>query len=306
MLNGSFISYIFLYVRDLAAARAFYERQLGFRVVEEDAAAVKYDAGGVLLALNRVSDFELSLSDSPDSLLVFYAPAIHPVVAGLRANAAGIGEVERYEIGAVAELRDADGHCFSVYEPSEELLGWPSGRKLGALLAWEADRRLPDRAAEPSATGQRLIGSCPLVYLFLFVRDVAEASAFYGGLLGLKLLERSPCSAGGPEDGVAKYDGGGLMLTTHYSDGLANKAVDLSRHKGLAVVFNVDDIERTTDELRTAGLTFGSGIIKSEIGKIISFSDPNGHAFYLYKASEAARASPSGSRIRQIADEYGR
>jgi catechol 2,3-dioxygenase-like lactoylglutathione lyase family enzyme len=307
MLKNSRVSYVFLYVRDLAIARSFYEKKLGFRVVEEDSAAVKYDAGDVILALNRASDYGLILSDSPDSLLVFYTPSIEPVVDRLRDASVEVGTVDRYEIGAVAELKDPDGHAFSVYEPSQEALAWPSGSKIRAIISdshigglnggLNAERRL-------HSNRPHWLGDCKMIYLFLFVRDAAEAAAFYDGVLGLKLLECSACSGGGPQNGVVKYDGGGVILTTHYSDQLAKKAVDSSRDKGLAVVFNVDNIERASDELRSTGLTFGSRIINSEIGKVIRFSDPNGHGFYLHEASVQAHGWPSGQKVRDVITKY--
>ena len=91
MLTNAQISYIFLYVRDLGAARSFYEGKLGFRVVEEDAAAVKYDAGDIMLALNRASDYGVDLTGPRDSLLVFHTGAIDPVVDRLRRDAVEIG-----------------------------------------------------------------------------------------------------------------------------------------------------------------------------------------------------------------------
>jgi catechol 2,3-dioxygenase-like lactoylglutathione lyase family enzyme len=304
MLKSVNTSYIFLYVRDLAAARRYYEQKLGFRIVEQDARAVKYDAGDIMLALNSASDYGLTLHDAPDSLLVFHTGSIEPVVERLRRSDVKVGDIDRYEIGALAELKDPDSHCLSVYEPSAEALGWPSAGKIRAILGKKVAGKLRNGGAAPGGAGRDMLGDCPMIYLFLFIRDPAVSAAFYGGLLGLNLLECSACSAGGPDNGVAKYDAGSIILTTHHSEELAKKAVDTSRHKGLSVVFNVDDIEHATDDLRTAGLTFASGIINSGIGKIIRFSDPDGHDYYLHEPSSAARDLPSGRKTRDLIAKY--
>ena len=302
MLTNAQISYIFLYVRDLGAARSFYEGKLGFRVVEEDAAAVKYDAGDIMLALNRASDYGVDLTGPRDSLLVFHTGAIDPVVDRLRRDAVGVGAIDRYEIGALAEFKDPDGHNLSLYEPSTEALTWPSADKIRAIVGPPGE---PGGVRGQVSGPQDRIGDCRMVYLFLFVRDAAEAAAFYGDLLGLELLEKSECSAsGGGDEGVAKYDGGSIILTTHYSDTVAARAPGERRHKGLAVVFNVADIERMTDALRTAGLKFGSPISTSEIGRIIRFADPNGHSFYLHEPSVMARDWASGQKIRDLVTKY--
>jgi hypothetical protein len=39
---------------------------------------------------------------------------------------------------------------------------------------------------------------------------------------------------------------------------------------------------------------------KSRIGTIASLQDPSGHQIYLYEPSEAALASPSGAKIKEI------
>jgi catechol 2,3-dioxygenase-like lactoylglutathione lyase family enzyme len=305
MLTNAQISYIFLYVRDLAVTRQFYEQKLGFRVVEEDGRAAKYDAGDVMLALNRASDFDLTLSDSPEALLVFHTPNVERVAHRLRQNGVAVGPLSSYEIGTVAELKDPDGHELSLYEPSPEALDWPSADKIRTIVGLTTSPRSRNGNAGGTADVRKeLLGAYPLIYLFLFVRDVAEAAGFYGKVLGLNSLEHSACSAGGPDNGVVKYDGGGIILTTHHADRLTGKAFDRSRHRGLAVVFNVDNIERTTDELRTSGLRFDSSINSSEIGKIIRFSDPNGHSFYLHEPSVSMGTSPSGRKVSVMVTKY--
>ena len=57
-------------------------------------------------------------------------------------------------------------------------------------------------------------------YLFWFVPDSADAVAFDQAILGLNAIEGVHCCnpACPPEKkGIAKYDVGGLLLTTHQS-----------------------------------------------------------------------------------------
>src|SRR5690606_21334647 len=87
MTDNRFV-YMFLYAQDLSTTRRFYEDVLGFRVLEEDSAAVKYDAGEIILALNRARDHGVDASQEPirDELMVFHVSDIDAMRAALEAR----------------------------------------------------------------------------------------------------------------------------------------------------------------------------------------------------------------------------
>lgn len=290
MLADSHLAYLFVYVTDLPRARAFYEDTLGLGVLEEDAAAVKYETGQVMLALNRAADYGLSLDGQPDesSLIVFHVQDIDAARADLEERGVSFaGPTERYDIGATAAFFDPDGHGLMLYEPSEESMTWPSGETIRAILS--RDRDQPDGSPGPGLNGR------PLLYLFLFVRDTAEAEAFYRDALGLRLLEVDPVA------GVAKYDVGSLILATHLSAGEGDVGPPVSAGpKSIAPTFLVRSIDEAVRGLADRGVAFPHSIARVNVGGIARFQDPNGHLFYLYEPSSWALTLPSGPRIGRL------
>lgn len=281
-LCGTSAVYIFVYVRDLAASRTFYENVLGLRVLEEDPGAVKYDAGGVILALNRATDFGVDIdSGRGSSLLVFHVDDVDRMRAALEANGAVFDETLRYEIGATAACYDPDGHCVTLYQPSPEAMGWPSGRKYQELVR-------PVR--RESVTG---LGDSPLVYVFLFVPDIEAAAGFYRDALRLPVLEVDE------DEGVVKYDAGGLILATHPIEGVDETVVGAARRKSMSIVFHVDDAEAAYRRLRQV-VAFANPPSSPAIGTVARFEDPSGHIFHLYQPSVAAMTWPSGAKLREI------
>jgi catechol 2,3-dioxygenase-like lactoylglutathione lyase family enzyme len=145
------------------------------------------------------------------------------------------------------------------------------------------------------------------------VRDPDEAFDLYAKRLGLIDLEGGPCSraSNADEDGVVKYDTGGVILTTHSLETVREedeiidhpcppRTVNPAQMGGKAIVFHVADIDAAVDELRALGIRFTNGVSRSSIGAIADFIDPSGHCFYLYQPSDDAQRTPSGRKIDQI------
>lgn len=308
MLTDHRIVYLFLYVRDLAASRDFFERALGLRVIEEDEGSVKYDTGEVILALNRAADYGVALPTEHDHStdIVFLVENLDEARVALEARGVRFTETHRYEIGAITDFYDPDGHWFTLYETSQESLTWPSGDRI------EAVRALHPNPAKESSESFRLDGK-PLIYLFLFVRDADEAVSVYGDALGLRDLEGGPCSraSNADEEGVVKYDTGGVILTTHSLETVREedeiidhpcppRTVNPVEMGGKAVVFHTSDIETAVKDLTERAVTFPRGITRSEIGAVAQFVDPSGHVFYLYEPSTEAMRAPAGEHLRRI------
>jgi len=307
MLTDHRIVYLFLYVRDLAASREFFENALGLRVIEEDDGSVKYDTGEVILALNRAADYGITLPNEHDHStdIVFLVENVDEARAALEARGVQFTETHRYEIGAITDFYDPDGHWFTLYETSDESLTWPSGDRIEAVRALHPNRK-------KTLESFKLDGK-PLIYLFLFVRDANEAVRVYAEALGLRDIEGGPCSraSNADEEGVVKYDTGGIILTTHSLETVREedeiidhpcppRTVNPKEMGGKAVVFHTSDIETAVKDLSERGLTFPRGVTRSDIGATVEFADPSGHVFYLYEPSAKAKRSPAGEHLRRI------
>lgn len=332
-LTRSPVVYLIVYVRDLGISRTYYEQHLGLKALEADQGSVKYDCGPVILCLNRASQYGIQLPEGRDesTQIVFLVRDVHTLQPALEARGVTFATKTPYvyEAGVVGDFYDPDGHHLVLYEPSEEALSWPSGEPIQAIWAGTGEPPLASGAArngtarngavavqDPPATRTDLDGS-PIIYLFQFVTNSDEALTFYHDGLGLTALEGGPCSrtSGGDEEGVVKYEAGGLMLSTHHTHAEQEdpdhghvcppRFFDPERAKGVAAVFGVTDVEREVQILATTGVQFPRGVQDTEIGKIAQFQDGSGHLYYLYEASAGALALPSGPKVRELLETYG-
>jgi predicted enzyme related to lactoylglutathione lyase len=307
MLKNSRLLYLFVYVKDLSASRAYYEQKLGFHLLEEDADSAKYDAGEIILALNKADNYGIKTGTAPDdtSIIVFHVDDIDAMRSAMEEKGVEFsGATDRYEIGATATFYDPDGHCFALYEPSAEAMMWPSADRIRKILGANGTSAKPDQASRKSAKtrGREVInkltlGTRKMVYLFLFVRDTAEALEFYNKKLGLTCVENSP------EAGVAKYNAGGIILATHLvasEEGARAKREDLESMRSIAPVFHVSDVESVFAKLSADKVTFVTDPTRSSIGITAQFKDPSGHTLYLYEPSPAALDWPSGDKVKHI------
>ena len=314
-LAGARVGYLILYVYDVAESRDFYERRLGLRVIEGDEDSVKLDAGRVIVALHRASDYGVTLAGRRDdaSDVVFLVDDLNAARADLEARGVSFIRRRTYEIGRVTDFYDPNGHRLMIYEPSATALSWPSAEKLREV--WRACGRggsdLIGPAAAPEGGGG--LDGKPLVYLFMFVPSSAEADAFYEGALGLLPVERVHCCnpACPPEEkGIAKYDAGGMLLTTHhvhrspvvddFGRVYSPRALDPEHTRGIAPVFLVDDIHAAAGRLRARGVRFTQEPVKSQIGDVARFEAATGHAFFLYQPWPEALKWPTGAKVGEI------
>ena len=320
VLGASPVVYLILYVNDLVQSRAFYEGKLGLAVLEADEASIKFDAGRVVLCLHRATDYGVTLAGRRDdaSDIVFLVDDVNAVRASLEARGVEFVRRRTYEIGLVTDFYDPNGHRLMIYQPSEKALSWPSGAKLrelwrtagrgtGALIGAPAVEVPGDAAANQGLAGK------PLVYLFMFVPDSADAAAFYQSVLGLNAIENVHCCnpACPPEEkGIAKYDAGGLLLTTHhihrspvvddFGKVYSPRVAEPAHVKGIVPVFYVRDLPGVIDKLRSHGVSFLGDVRHSHIGDLAQFEAPTGHLFYLYAPSPGALQWPVGLKLRQL------
>lgn len=314
-LAGARVGFLILYVYDVAESREFYERRLGLRVIEADEDSVKLDAGRVILSLHRASDYGVTLAGRRDdaSDVVFLVDDLNAVRAELEARGVSFIRRRTYEIGRVTDFYDPNGHRLMIYEPSATALSWPSAEKLRAV--WRACGK---GAAEPigpasAPAGAGGLDGKPLVYLFLFVPSSAEADAFYEGDLGLPPVERVHCCnpACPPEEkGIAKYDVGGMLLTTHhihrspvvddFGRVYSPRALDPEHTRGIAPVFLVHGLAEVAERLGARGVRFTQGPVRSQIGEVARFEAPTGHPFFLYEPAAEVLKWPAGAKVEEM------
>lgn len=299
MLTDSRLAHLALFSADLRLTREFYGDVLGYEPLDEDDVSITYDAGQVMLRLTREDAYGLTAPRSRDrsSDITLLVPDRDRVQAALEQRGVKFSRVLDYEVGATADFYDPDGHWFSIYEPSDEAMTWPSAEKIRAL---RSDAATPTAAA----SGRIGLGGTALLYLFLFVRDRESTFAFYHDALGLENIEGGSCKQGATHqhDGVIKYDAGGALITTHELDDpkLAERVLDPAHMGGIASVFHVQDLHAEIAALGEAGVTFADRPISCSMGVIARFEDPCGHVYCLYEPSAAALARPSGRRLEHI------
>lgn len=326
-LSGARVSHLIVYVNDLAESRAFYEGQLGLRLIEADEASAKYDAGMLILVLHRAADYGVSLAGRRDdsSDVVFLVDDINATRAALEARGVTFVRRRTYEIGLVTDFYDPNGHRLMIYQPSEKALSWASGEKLrevwrasgqgGSELIGPAAHPAPTSAADGGPPG---LDGKPLVYLFMFVPSSDEALAFYQGDLGLCAVERVHCCnpACPPEErGIAKYDCGGLLLTTHhihrspvvddFGRVYSPRTLDPEHTKGIAPVFLVSGIRDVVTRLRASGVRVTNDVVKSQIGDVAKFESTTGHTFYVYEPWAQVLKWPAGAKVEEILATLG-
>jgi catechol 2,3-dioxygenase-like lactoylglutathione lyase family enzyme len=107
MLSASQLAQLIVSTRDLPAAADFYHRRLGLPLLAGDGAEVRVDAGGAEIRLCR--DRFTSAAGGPAARDVACSP------------------VRWHDVGALASVRDPDGHRIMLCQPSPAALDGPVG-----------------------------------------------------------------------------------------------------------------------------------------------------------------------------------
>jgi catechol 2,3-dioxygenase-like lactoylglutathione lyase family enzyme len=319
MIADSRVVYLFVYVTDLERSRAFYADTLGLEVIDEDEGSVMFDAGEVIFALNRAADYGIELPEDRDNStdIVFLVDDLRAMQAALEARGVTFIPAVWYSVGGIADFYDPDGHWLTLYEPSKEAMTWPSGERIASVIQARKRRNGtgPKSSAATRAAGsdELTLAGSELIYIFFFVPDADEAEIFYNQQLGLRDLEGGPCSqeTTDDEEGVIKYDTGGVLLTTHFFEptrqpqeveehGCPPRDLDVERMKGAAPAFYVPDVQRVVNELKKRRPGFDPKVYRESVGVIARCEDPGGHMFFLYEPSREALATRPGRKIQEI------
>lgn len=292
---------IVLFVSNMVASRSFYEHTLGLRALAVNPHVTMYSAGHVQLCLLQAAEHGVALQDGPDRSvdITFLVDNFPRCRDGLTARGVQFSRTLEYSIGMTADFYDPDGHWFSLYQPSEAALEWPSGPKLEALASGLPMGHLrPVSPADAAAQGDDLQGhdlaDAFIAYVFLFFSDPDVAAGFYGDTLGLDVLEGGPCRripTRAPV-GVVKYDVGTTMLTTHHveSDDKRFRVATVGTD-GVAMAFQVADLTTAAAALSRRGIVFSGRPSESPIGRLARFMDPAGHVLLLREPAQEVEGS---------------
>jgi catechol 2,3-dioxygenase-like lactoylglutathione lyase family enzyme len=191
--TGLDLDTIVLFVSNPAASRAFYEHTLGLRTLAADSQAALYSAGHVRLCLLSAAEHGVVLANGLDRSvdITFAVDDFARCHDALEARGLRFSRTLEYSIGITADFFDPDGHWFSLYQPSAGAMRRESGALLRTLTA-----RLPTRhhreVRSVDGAGDDLADAF-IAYLFLFFGDPEAAADFYGGSLGLHVVEGGAC-----------------------------------------------------------------------------------------------------------------
>jgi catechol 2,3-dioxygenase-like lactoylglutathione lyase family enzyme len=141
----------------------------------------------------------------------------------------------------------------------------------------------------PSPPGSQGVAAAPrMVYLIVYVSDLADSRAFYEGRLGLNVIEE--------DDHSVKLSAGLTIL-------LLNRAGDHGielpgrPNESAGMVFLVDDLRGACRALERRGVAFAGQQVDVG-GAVADCFDPNGHRILLYAPSRRTREiEDRGSRI---------
>jgi catechol 2,3-dioxygenase-like lactoylglutathione lyase family enzyme len=276
---------IVLFVSDLAVSRSFYQHTLGLRPLAVRSDIATYSAGHVQLCLMPAAEHGVKLPDGRDRSadITFMVESFSRCHAALAARGVRFSRTREYSIGVTADFYDPDGYWYSLYQPSEDAKGWPSGPKLEALVS----------GLGANVPGDDLAHAF-IAYVFLLITDPDVAADFYGNVLGLEAIEGGPCRripTSAPV-GVVKYDVGATMLATHHveSDDQVLR-VAMAGTGGVAVAFGVADLASAVADLSGRGVTFSGLPFESPIGRLARFVDPAGRVFLLHEPTQQEERS---------------
>ena len=103
-------------------------------------------------------------------------------------------------------------------------------------------------------------------------RDFAQASAFYGDVLGLRRSKRWGKMPAG------EYEAGSLTIAIMQSDAFG---IEFAPHKH-PIALHVDDVEAARAELEQQGVTFAAATMDSGVCHMAHFQDPDGNQLMLH------------------------
>jgi catechol 2,3-dioxygenase len=268
-----------LTVSDLGRARSFYEHALGLQAAELDDGAIALGASGQRSLIELRGDSSAPALNRRATGL-YHLAILVPTRLDLALAIQRLSEARWPLDGAsdhlVSEalyLSDPDGNGIEIYRdrPREQ---WPrtAGRLEMATLPLDLQALVGELSAS-SARQQTVAHGTVMGHVHLQVADLAQAEAFYHGLLGFDVTVRGYpgalfVSAGGYHHhiGLNTWHSAGASPPAPGSVGLRSFAVQLPHAEGL---------DRILARIRQAGVEIES----SPAGAVVR--DPSGNAVLL-------------------------
>jgi catechol 2,3-dioxygenase-like lactoylglutathione lyase family enzyme len=315
-LRDSPLVMIWRRVSSLPNSQAFANRVLQLPTLGKDPISVMYDGGGVILGfaiqeaqpsnepvLNACSEVGLQdffLQNNPASAIVFAPADFKAALRNLYTDRTIVTAPEKSDAGECLRFVDDDGNFSCFYRPSRSaLLDHPAGEKLSSILKNRWPRkgaRLVDAVFEGDSREDAALRN-PVVGFDLLVTDLAKSKRYYTDVLGFKLLDSS--------DQEAKLDVGDLVLTLRVEP--TNMLVQFLRKSGRLlgdwIVFHTEEIKKTSNDLRAAGVAFPAGIETSLIGQVAYFTDPDGYSLALWEPSGKTKMIDFNPALGRILSE---
>jgi catechol 2,3-dioxygenase-like lactoylglutathione lyase family enzyme len=112
-----------------------------------------------------------------------------------------------------------------------------------------------------------------IIWAGLLVADLEGAVAFYGDVLGLRLLEA--------DDGCALFDAGRGALFELWPAGQAAPSPKTPERQSLRIAFRVEDLDAAVSELTARGVRFFGEVGEYRGQRWINFADPEGNRLEL-------------------------
>lgn len=136
-----------------------------------------------------------------------------------------------------------------------------------------------------------MVGISVLEGIILYSEDLDKAKAFYRDLLGLPVLLE--------ENHVVHFDAGSVRLAIHrYPTGEKGEAPE-----GF-IVFSVDDLAETYEDLRRRGVEFLGPPADRPYGRVAYLRDPEGHEIGLVE--EPRKGTEGYRRVAPLVDRLDR
>lgn len=189
------IGAVHLVVRDLAGATAYYRDRLGFTVRSNADGVTRLGAGGADLLVLRESPTAPRVRGTTGlfhfAILVPSRAELAETLARLSADRTSLTGASDHLVSEALYLSDPEGNGIEIYRdrPRAEWPTEPGGGVAMDTLPLDLEELLDarERSGEPA---RRLSAGSRIGHVHLYVSRLAEAEAFYVGVLGFATMAR--------------------------------------------------------------------------------------------------------------------
>lgn len=249
-----------LFSKDLEASKAFYAGLFGWSAEDQPAEAegsepyTMFTLAGDHVAGGGQMNAEMLAGGAPPSWNAYVCvDELEPVLERVTARGGKVlfGPIDVFEHGRLAYFADPEG---------------------AVVALWQAKEHGGTRRADEAGT---------VCWTELASRDMHAAADFYGSVFGWTNTENP--YAPGPGYRVLRSGdtevGGILQMTDEWGD--------LPAH--WALYFEVDDVDRSAEQVRTLGGAVKHGPFDTPVGRIAVCTDDGGAFFYLMQPADAMK-----------------